>query len=177
MCSLFTADVERESTDQVQRDIKIKLLAKIDDLNDNIEKAKKQINLSIEEFSNKLSAKSAKNAYALEELKVSIASLEKRLTKKIDDKFTNLEKKLDRIFKGLETSQRSQDRDFNTFKEEGESLIERISDMSEKLLEFEQNKRNNLIFYGIPNDNSETHSILNQKVRLDKINHQTNTLF
>ena len=52
-----------------------------------------------------------------------------------------------------------------------------MSDMSEKLLEFEQNKRNNLIFYGIPNDNSETHSILNQKVRLEKCNHSTNSLF
>ena len=174
---LFPADVERESTDQIQRDIKIKLFAKIDDLNDNIEKAKKQINLNIEEFSNKLSAKSAKNAYALEELKVSVASLEKRLTKKIDDKFTNLEKKLDRIFKGLETSQRNQERDFKAFKDEGEGLIERMSDMSEKLLEFEQNKRNNLIFYGIPNDNSETHSILNQKVRLEKCNHSTNSFY
>ena len=158
--------MERESTDQVQRDIQIKLLAKIDDLNDNVEKAKKQINVNIEEFSNKLTAKSTKNAYALEELKICSSSLETRLTKRIEDKFTNLEKKVDRVFRGLETSQKNQEKDFYAFKREGGSLMDRIGEISEKLIEFEQNKRNNLIFYGIANDNGETHSTLNQKVKI-----------
>ena len=133
-------------------------------MNDNIDKVRKQIHISIEEYSSKISAKSAKNSYALDELKILISSMEKRLNKKIDDKFANLDKKLDRITKGLESSQRNQIQEFRDFKDEGNSLIEKISDISEKLLEFEQNKRNNLIFYGIPNDSKETHSLLNQKV-------------
>ena len=102
--------------------------------------------------------------YALDELKTSLSLMEKRLNKKIDDKYTNLEKKLDRVIRGLETSNRNREKDFEAFKNEGNNLIEQISDISEKLLEFEQNKRNNLIFYGIPNDSSETHSTLNHKV-------------
>ena len=161
---LLSVNVERESNDQVQRDVKIKLFSKIADVNDNIEKVKKQINLNIEESSNNLSAKAAKNSYALDELKVSISSMEKRLNKKIDDKFANLETKLDIVSKSLETSRRKQEKDFSAFKDEGNCLIERISELSEKLLEFEQIKMNNLIFYGIPNDSTETHTTLNQKV-------------
>ena len=100
----------------------------------------------------------------MDELKVSISSMEKLLNKKIDDKFANFEKKLDRVSKSLETSRRNKEKDFAAFKDEGNCLIEQISELSEKLLEFEQNKRNNLIFYGIPNDSTETHTTLNQKV-------------
>ena len=41
-----------------------------------------------------------------------------------------------------------------------EGLTGRVNDMNEKMYDFEQNKRNNLIFYGIGNDPDETsHSL------------------
>ena len=43
-------------------------------------------------------------------------------------------------------------------------LLERVDDINEKMYDFEANKRNNLIFYGIPNEARETHSMLQQKV-------------
>ena len=173
---MISVDVERESADQVERDVKIRMLAKVDDLNDNMEKVKKNITLNIDDFSNKLMAKSSKNSYALDEQKLSLASLEKRLDKKIDDKYFNLERKLDRVVRGLESNQRNQQLDVEAFKSEGNNLIAQISDISDKVLEFEENKRNNLIFYGIPNDIHETHSTLNQKiVEIFKINLQMRT--
>ena len=37
-----------------------------------------------------------------------------------------------------------------------DSLSSRVSQMNEKMYDFEQNKRNNLIFYGVPTDLTET---------------------
>ena len=51
-----------------------------------------------------------------------------------------------------------------SFKEELTALMDRVEDINEKMYDFEANKRNNLIFYGIPNEARETHSMLRQKV-------------
>ena len=45
------------------------------------------------------------------------------------------------------------------------NLESQLRDITEKLEEMENNKRNNLIFYGIPNDPYESHASLHQKVR------------
>ena len=45
-------------------------------------------------------------------------------------------------------------------KEMLEGLSGRVQDMHEKMYDFEQNKRNNLIFYGIQNDENETNQTL-----------------
>ena len=37
-----------------------------------------------------------------------------------------------------------------------DSLSSRVTQMNEKMYDFEQNKRNNLIFYGMPSDPTET---------------------
>ena len=37
--------------------------------------------------------------------------------------------------------------------------------MNEKMYDFEQNKRNNLIFYGIPSDSEETEETLAQNIQ------------
>ena len=39
-----------------------------------------------------------------------------------------------------------------------------LEDLKNKIGEMEENKRNNLIIYGLPNDPRETHSALHQKV-------------
>ena len=44
------------------------------------------------------------------------------------------------------------------------ALAERLDDLTEKLYDFEVNKRNNLIFYGIPTEPRETPSMLLAKV-------------
>ena len=48
--------------------------------------------------------------------------------------------------------------------DEGNVLVQ-LQDLQVKLEEMENNKRNNLIIYGLANDPYETHSTLHQKVR------------
>ena len=49
-------------------------------------------------------------------------------------------------------------------KEQIEQLMTRVDEMNEKLYEFETNKKNNLIFYGIPGETRETPPVLMTKV-------------
>ena len=44
------------------------------------------------------------------------------------------------------------------------TLFSRLDEINEKLYEFEINKKNNLIFYGIPGESRETPSVLIMKV-------------
>ena len=55
-------------------------------------------------------------------------------------------------------------------KEQIEQLMTRVDEMNEKLYEFETNKKNNLIFYGIPGETRETPPVLMTKVGLKKSN-------
>ena len=48
--------------------------------------------------------------------------------------------------------------------EQIQELIERVDEINEKMYEFEVNKRNNLIFYGIQQEQRETPTILRNKV-------------
>ena len=144
--------------------MKIKILSKVDELDDNMQKTKKSVDTNIQDFANKLNAKTTKNGYAIDEVKVSLSLVEKRMDKKIDDKFLFLEKKIDRIIRNLELNQRNQEKEFKAFKEEGSNILKQIGDINDKVFEIEENKRNNLVFFGITNDTSETYSSLNQKV-------------
>ena len=44
------------------------------------------------------------------------------------------------------------------------AMIARVDDISDKMYEFEQNKKNNLLFYGISNDTRETPESLASKM-------------
>ena len=49
--------------------------------------------------------------------------------------------------------------------EQIQEIMERVDDINEKMYEFEANKRNNLIFYGIQAEPRETPSMLLNKVK------------
>ena len=59
-------------------------------------------------------------------------------------------------------------------KEQIEQLMTRVDEMNEKLYEFETNKKNNLIFYGIPGEVRETPPVLMTKVRLNTFTESDN---
>ena len=50
-------------------------------------------------------------------------------------------------------------------KDKMDSLDQGLAEVNEKLHEFEQNKRNNLIFYGLNNDVKETPELLMSKIQ------------
>ena len=55
--------------------------------------------------------------------------------------------------------------DVSGLREKIESLDQGLNEVNEKLHEFEQNKRNNLIFYGLNNDVKETPELLMSKIQ------------
>ena len=55
--------------------------------------------------------------------------------------------------------------DVSGLKEKIEAMDQGLCELNEKIHEFEQNKRNNLIFYGLNNDSKETPELLLSKVQ------------
>ena len=83
---------------------------------------------------------------------------------KIDGSIRNLVERQERLFLKMEESLARQNSEVAVFKNDAAGLIDMVSEVSEKIMDFEKNKRNNLIFYGIPDDPKETPSILDAKV-------------
>ena len=64
----------------------------------------------------------------------------------------------------VEVGCNKQETEFKTFRQEETDLKTQLRDIQEKLEDIENNKRNNLILYGLPNDPYESHGSLHQKV-------------
>ena len=84
----------------------------------------------------------------------------------IDQKVDELIQRQDRIFQELELSRQRENEEVELFKTDAEELIYKVNEVSEKIMDFEKNKRNNLIMFGIPNDSHESPSSLDIKVEL-----------
>ena len=119
---------------------------------------------NINAVSDDISATEEKHSSSIADLGLSLESLEVKVEKKLENKVELLLNKLETAVKRMETSKGNQDTDMKTFKDDLIALMERVDDINEKMYDFEANKRNNLIFYGIPNEARETHSMLQQKV-------------
>ena len=99
-----------------------------------------------------------------EHLNNSVKGLEETLIKKIDDKIDHLIERQDTLFKSMEESRQTQTQSVDFFKNDARDLIEKVNEVSEKIMDFEKNKRNNLILFGIPDDPEESPSSLDGKV-------------
>ena len=86
------------------------------------------------------------------------------IQEKMEENFNLLIQRIDHDAKHLESSKDGQDVEMDTLKDQVRAMIERVDDISEKMYEFEQNKKNNLLFYGIANDTRETPTTLLQKI-------------
>ena len=64
----------------------------------------------------------------------------------------------------MNESKANQNNDMKNFKDELEHVMERVEEINEKMYDFEANKRNNLIFYGVPNEQKEIQPALLQKI-------------
>ena len=87
-----------------------------------------------------------------DELKHSIDSL-------IEELRNNFETKLNKISQRVSSESSSS----AGTQEQIQELLERVDDINEKMYDFEVNKRNNLIFYGIIGDQRETPAVLLNK--------------
>ena len=69
-----------------------------------------------------------------------------------------------RVMEKVEIGYNRRENELKACRQEESNLESQLRDIAEKLEEMENNKRNNLIFYGIPNDPYESHASLHQKV-------------
>ena len=71
---------------------------------------------------------------------------------------------MDSALVNMNNNKDKQSEDMRTFKEDLETVMERVEEINEKMYDFEANKRNNLIFYGLPNETREVPAALQQKI-------------
>ena len=98
-----------------------------------------------------------------------IEGMGERLLKRIDDRVDELIERQDKIFQEMISSREQQNNTVNVFKTDAADLIFKVNEVSEKITDFEKNKRNNLILFGVPNDHHETPTSLDAKVKYKNI--------
>ena len=202
----YTGDKEKRGIDQQNRELKLKLLSNIDEVEDNLRNVKSVLAGKHEDNRNKLLQIEAdvhqkilhieaSNLGKIGEVQSKIHQIEasnaeyrinlirdieeknnknikniegmgERLMKRIDDRIDELIERQDKIFQEMISSREQQNNTVNTFKTEASDLIFKVNEVSEKITDFEKNKRNNLILFGVPNDPHETPTSLDAKVNI-----------
>ena len=119
---------------------------------------------NVDNVAESISSAEEKHTASVADLTQSLENVEIKVEKKLESKVELLLSKLESAVKNMDESKGNQDTDMKSFKNELTSLMDRVEEINEKMYDFEANKRNNLIFYGIPNESKETHSRLHQKV-------------
>ena len=119
---------------------------------------------NVDDVAESISSAEEKHTASVADLTQSLENVEIKVEKKLESKVELLLSKLESAVKNMDESKGNQDTDMKSFKNELTSLMDRVEEINEKMYDFEANKRNNLIFYGIPNESKETHSRLHQKV-------------
>ena len=142
----------------------MKLLTQIEGIDENLSQVKEDIKSKMEESASKIDSIEHSYAASIAQLNRTIEGLEAKLMEKIDSSIRSLVERQERLFLKMEESLARQNDEVAVFKTDAAGLIDMVSEVSEKITDFEKNKRNNLIFYGIPDDPKETPSILDAKV-------------
>ena len=148
----------------LQKELKEEIVAKLDKTSQDIVQVEGKMVQNIENVSDTISVSEEKHTASVADLTRSLESVEINVEKKLESKVELLLNKLENAVKSMDHSRGNQDADMKSFKDELTSLMDRVEEINEKMYDFEANKRNNLIFYGIPNEARETHSMLRQKV-------------
>ena len=118
------------------------------------------------------------------QIKETIADIDQRIDKdlssfqwKVDQKISALNENFSTNIESI-SGQVESEADFNEeTKAQINSLFSRVDEITEKLYEFEINKKNNLIFYGISGENRETPSVLIMKAERSFVDKRNLTIY
>ena len=124
-----------------------------DSLNEKIAALKAELTVDIAKLSDQLTFMEKSNVETLDGLRFAM-----------DEKMGNLENSLKSGLQSLGGQVEHGASSHQSTQDQLRELFERIDDVNEKLYEFETNKKNNLIFYGIQGETRETPSQLQEKV-------------
>ena len=178
-------ETKNEEQGKINEEVKVffnQLQSKLDEIrsenNDNIAKLSEQNKEAMERIRDELMEAIKVNTADVEVVRTKVTEttgqindLEKQNKDKFEEMNLKLEQKIDNLngkfFKNMEnlSGQMESESSFNErTKEQINILFSRVDDIHEKLYEFEVNKKNNLIFYGISGEHRETPSQLMAKI-------------
>ena len=129
-----------------------------------------------EELSNMMRISDGRREEYFQDFKDELRSLNLKIEEVLDSvgitiqeklKETNLtiQSKMDSESQEAQSHRAEIEFDVSGLKEKIEAMDQGLCELNEKIHEFEQNKRNNLIFYGLNNDSKETPELLLSKVQ------------
>ena len=133
-------------------------------LKNSMDEMKHNINNQVETIKILIFEESEKTKKHVDDMKAESSEVSIQLQRNIDNAIVDLTKKIQQGSKESESTKDDMDMEMISFRKQVEALIARVDDVNEKMYEFEQNKRNNLLFYGIPNDTRETPGTLLEKI-------------
>jgi chromosome segregation ATPase len=148
----IVAELEQETArcDKAVENSRTELSGLIDE---KIDALKGELMETIEKMSEQVAVVEKTNSESLSSLKLSI-----------EEKIENMEKSLKLDIAGITGQMNNESSNNEGTKEQIETLFARIDDINEKMYEFETNKKNNLIFYGVNGEQRETPEKLMMKV-------------
>ena len=166
-----------ERFDERVSNMEEKLLENTEDIsnkiNDNNEKltsdiagVKAELKKDIENVFKFVKEDQERNQTKFEEINKTLMNLNDTIQSKMEENFNLLLSRMENDAKNSESIKDGQDVELCALKEEVHAINVKVDDISEKLYEFEQNKKNNLLFYGIGSDTRETPESLVQKIIL-----------
>ena len=124
-------------------------------IDEKIDALKRELMETIEKMTDQAAVVEKTNSESLSSLKLNI-----------EEKIKTMESNLKQEIRGITGQINAESSNNMGTKEQIETLFARIDDINEKMYEFETNKKNNLIFYGINGEQRETPEKLMMKVIL-----------
>lgn len=142
--------------------------AEIKELQESLNAYRENVDTKIDEIHNSLENIEITNQANLENIKQSNESAHttqnEETRRLIDESVVELKHHFEEKFSKITATMRSESSVNAGAQEQIQELAERVDEINEKMYEFEVNKKNNLIFYGIQSEPRETPSLLLSKV-------------
>ena len=125
-----------------------------------------EFNDKLENLTSILNDESSSNKQKIEEIREALDGVDMDIKAKMEETTSSLMSKIHSEVKQNGEGKYGIDLEISVVKDMLETLSNRVSTMNEKMYDFEANKRNNLIFYGIPNDPNESSESLVVKMQV-----------
>ena len=125
-----------------------------------------EFNDKLENLTSILNDESSSNKQKIEEIREALDGVDMDIKAKMEETTNSLMSKIHSEVKQNGEGKYGIDLEISVVKDMLETLSNRVSTMNEKMYDFEANKRNNLIFYGIPNDPNESSESLVVKMQV-----------
>ena len=138
------AEVNRNLSDNNEQVLNV-----INDVKDVMKK-------DIENIHDLMKSQEESNNLQISELSKCLNDMNESFHNKMEEHFNLLVSRMDNDSKNGESLKDGQDVEMRAIRDDVLAMIARVDDISEKMYDFEQNKKNNLLFYGISNDSRET---------------------